>query len=269
MEDLEIVSISSHTVWRAKIDGKRCIIKRPRMALDALSPFWRMLRSVFGVDFDTQRRDVFALAERLAQNPHIPPARPVFAGEDFVVMEEMDGTAWEPDAFPQSEGVLRRLGQYIGWLHSKRMDTFGDRREAGTFAALLLAAMKEIIDRDWQGDGDVLGYWEGLSAQDWQVISFAPVMLDISANQFVFSPDFQDIRAVVDLDAYVVGPPEWELTVLEMCMADGAAFRAGYETYGPLPYIARWRGLYRFAMYLCDPWEKAPLADFMEQPVRW
>jgi hypothetical protein len=39
--------------------------------------------------------------------------------------------------------------------------------------------------------------------------------------------DFQE--GLVDMDAYVIGPINLELAVLEMCLSDHAEFEKGYE----------------------------------------
>lgn len=76
---------------------------------------------------------------------------------------------------------------------------------------------------------------------------------------------------VVDLDAYVIGPREWELTILEMCITQPAAFRRGYEHYLPLPSFAPFRNFYRLWSYLCDPEEVdgERFAQFMQGSIHF
>jgi fructosamine-3-kinase len=95
-------------------------------------------------------------------------------------------------------------------------------------------------------------------------------MTDISGNQFVY--DGQRISGVVDLDAYVIGPREWELSTLEMGITAPAAFRQGYECYRPLPPFAPFRRFYRFWMYLNEPgdgYDAERLAHFMQQTIHF
>lgn len=271
--EMETLPLSSNTIYRLRLEGAQYIVKQARLQPEALSPFWYGLFHVFGSGFDTQRRNIAALVAKLKTNPHVAVPDVVCTDDalQYQVFEEVDGLPYEPDAFPAEATVLHQLGQYVGFLHSEAYEHFGrypdpDRRRE-RFVPLLLETMQTIIDQYWPADHGVRQYFDRLCAMDFPIGTFSLIMPDISANQFIFTPDGKTLRAVVDLDAYVVGPREWELVILEMCMADGAAFRAGYETCGPLPDLSGWRALYRFFAYLCDPWEQTPLRAFMDSPT--
>lgn len=270
-------AVSTNKLYRFCFSGRHYVLKQPHERADGLSPFWQSMQDIFGSTFAGQRRNVAALVDTLAQNPHIPAAPVVCTDETlaYQVFEEVPGLAYAPDIFPNSASLLHQLGQYVGFLHQSKYPQFGvfppDGRnptfDVASFGLRLRSCMQRLIGRHWAEDTAVAAYFRQLPLDTLQVGSFSLMMPDISANQFVFAPTLDCIRAVVDYDAYVLGPREWELAVLELCMQDGTAFRQGYESYAPLPDLSATRAIYRFLMYLCDPWESIALEAFLAQPA--
>ena len=58
-------------------------------------------------------------------------------------------------------------------------------------------------------------------------------MVDICADQFLF--ENETVTTCIDLDGYVIGPVEWELSFLKTQIKDWDSFKSGYETYQPMP----------------------------------
>lgn len=150
----DLLGESSNSVYRIMLGNESCILKKNRIPVDNLSPFWYSIKEVFGSDFNTQRKNIYSL-----------------------------------------------------------------------------------------------------------------IMPDISGNQFVYSDELDAVTAIVDLDAYVIGPREWELAVVEQCLRNGSAFVKGYESYQEFPDITESRSFYRFFSYLCDPWTEKDLNTFMTEHI--
>jgi len=74
------------------------------------------------------------------------------------------------------------------------------------------------------------------------------MMVDICADQFLYNGE--DIAACVDLDSYVIGPVEWELSFLKNQIEDWTSFKAGYETYQNMPEFESVSDLFYFLMGL-------------------
>lgn len=73
-------------------------------------------------------------------------------------------------------------------------------------------------------------------------------MVDICADQFLY--EGENIAACVDLDAYVIGPVEWELSFLKKQVEDWDSFKAGYETYQNMPTFEKISDFFFFIMGL-------------------
>ena len=258
-------------VYRFPFQGRSYILKESALLPDNLSPFWYAMREIYGTDFALQRKNIRSLLEVLRKNPHIETANLVYVNEEqgYQVFEEAAGRKYEPDNFPDEEAAAFQLGQYIGYLHRTSYESYGvyppEKGKRGDFTAAMVACMEKLIQRWWKEDKRVKEEFERIRKQKIMPSSYSLIMTDISANQFVFSEDLKGIKAVVDFDAYVVGPREWELTVLEGCLKSRDAFRRGYEIYRKMPDLNEYQTFYLFFSYLCDPWENMDLDAFLHR----
>jgi Ser/Thr protein kinase RdoA (MazF antagonist) len=165
----------------------------------------------------------------------------------------MTGEAWTPDAFPASEAVHRRLGIFLAEMHSRPTNGFGSvdgdlRPPAENFDAAVRSAKATVDAGPWAADKAQLV--ESMARCDPRDVaaSFAVIMPDVSASQFLYGDG--DITAVVDIDSYVCGPVELELTVAEWCLSDHEAFAEGYESVRRLPRFADFRAFHRCTMLI-------------------
>jgi hypothetical protein len=112
-------------------------------------------------------------------------------------------------------------------------------------------------------DSGVREYFQTLRSINLPSSEYSLIMTDTSANQFLFEEN--KITACVDLNAYVIGPKEWELALIENCVKDIDSFKKGYEQYQPLPGLDGTREFYIFMMALCDIWEKQEMKNFFNK----
>lgn len=243
LESRRVLSCSTNETSVMETPVGRVIVKRCRMKKDRLSPFWEKIRRLFSLDISGGHPAIEEILSLYQENPHIPCTRLIGQTEEISVFSFMEGDSWEPDEFPEGAGIARQLGRFIGYNHQK----------AGAFCGvpgqppvtdfperLRRYVLEKLAGRE--ASGAVARFLEnGLPAT-----GCALIMTDISANQFLFGED--SVSACVDFDACVFGPREWELELLEQCVADMDAFREGYEEYLPYPDMTATRGLYDFVM---------------------
>lgn len=271
--NLELKSISSNRLYFFESGEDKLVLKTPNLELSALSPFWKQLRHIFGSDFITQAENSVSIEKYLSRNPYIKV--PKVIGTDvkkrvFQIFQCMEGSFYEPDEFPADEELNYQLGQYIGWVHSQKFQGYGifsdnlKLKNCYNFIEEVLRSMDKIIEEYWTSNQEVIDFYKDIKRviPD-DVGPFSLIMPDISGNQFVYSEDLKRINAVVDLDAYVIGPINFELTVLEMCLTNYSSFQKGYEQYCRLPCFKPFRSFYRFLMYLNDPYDHGDLESFL------
>ena len=268
--DFELITVSSNKVYRILDRGSKYILKVNNLPPDDLSPFWLGMKEIFSSTFDSQRESIEGVLRKLS-NPYVDTAELVSKSEKhkYQLFREVEGRACESDEFPDYESVEFQLGQFIGFIHKTEYDFWGtvEKQFRMDVKEKMQSTMLRIMDRYWADTDEIKGAYDRVAKCDVSPTSYSLIMPDISANQFIYAEDLRTIRAVVDFDAYVIGPREWELSVIEMCLQHGKPFREGYEQHMPFPNIKECREFYRFFMYLCDPWGKSELDLFLSRNI--
>jgi len=285
---LQLIGVPYSSNWVygvTTVSGQRYVVKQPKPIRESMSPFWQQMDGIFGINRVTQLATVRQVSERLQRQAFIPVPQVIHVeaaaggvAEPFVVVTHLAGAAHEPDEFPSSEALHEQLGQYVGYLHTQPYAGYGNvllepLRPQAAFLPTMVAVMSEIIQRCWRDQPELHHYLDHLAASTAPDAIFSTanlIMVDISGNQFVY--DKQQISGVVDLDAYVIGPREWELSTLEMCITESAAFRRGYECYVSLPAFAPFRAFYRLWSYLTEPdqgYDAVQFANFMKRAIHF
>lgn len=260
---------SSNEIRFFEYKGKKCVLKTPVMTGDNLSPFWQMMKNIFSFTFEKQIANLTTVYDVLKKNPHIPVAPLLAAEETAMVYEFCEGTSYEKDEFPEGEHNAYRLGQYVGYNHRishKHCGILGIETVTDFFSSAL-SHIEQRIQTHWNSeeeiDRKVRTYFHSLKEGTFQSSRFSLMMADISADQFLFHGE--NISACVDLDAYVIGPVEWELALLYKQVTDWDSFRAGYETYQPLPEFEILSRFFCFLLALNPYWDKREMEEALRE----
>jgi hypothetical protein len=267
MNSFNVISISTNKVMEFSYKGTNYILRKQLLSEEQLSPFWQMMKDVFGSDFTKQRACVRSVYDLLNQNPHIKPATLILVDEEeeYQIFLKMSGKRWDPDNFPVSKDIAYQLGQFIGYNHSINIENYNlPGMNNGCLHKKLMNYMEAMISTHWNSDQvldkKVRDYFEKLKTKTMQPNGYCLIMTDLSANQFLFEGNA--ITACVDLDAYVVGPKEWELALVRNCVEDYDSFKKGYEYYQALPDSEEMMGYYLFVMALGDIWGREEMQNF-------
>lgn len=257
--------------------GARYVVKQPKVVRENVSPFWQQMAAIFGINRVTQLTGLPRVAARLQQQGIVPVPQVIqvesaaaLPDAAYAVMTQLDGVAHEPDEFPASAAIHYQLGQYVGYLHTQAYAGYGNLlmtqlQPKADFFPALVANMHRTVTTFWQDEAALhvqIDQVMAMADPDAIFSTAALIMVDISANQFVYQNE--RISGVVDLDAYVIGPREWELAILELCITDPVAFRQGYECYSTLLAFAPFRAIYRLWSYLNEPGRGYDADDFSQ-----
>jgi aminoglycoside phosphotransferase (APT) family kinase protein len=275
VSEVEQIARSSNHVFRlTTVTGARYSLRVPLLHPNRLSAFWQQLRDTFGLRYGTQLGHVRQLAERIDRDGIVAAPRPVASGAfgdtTAYVFTWVDGTAWEPDEFPGSADVHERLGRYLATLHAStsRPTGFGTLEhqpfDRGQLIARANQSMATIVHSYWTHRPEVVDHFERQIAKTRPEALAgppSPIMPDISGNQFVYRDG--RIAGIVDLDSYVAGPRELELTTAELCLTRPDDFRRGYEEILPLPRFEPFRTYWRFWLMINDLDWAPDLTEFL------
>lgn len=252
---IHLVAASSNYVYRCEARERIVALRTPRVDLGAPSSYWRQMGEVFGLTFPptaTQLATVIAAVSAAADGPACPQLLAATTVDDrpIFITTWIAGESWEPDAFPKRADVHHGLGRFLARLHERSQAGFGPvggrLKPTSAYCEAAITSARTTIETAWTGDGSRL--LAAMTAADPARIATtcALVMPDISANQFLF--DGTGLAAVVDLDSYVIGPIELELTIAEWCLTDHGAFADGYRSVRPLPRFEPFRAFHRASM---------------------
>lgn len=148
----------------------------------------------------------------------------IVADNEAMIYEYVEGDSWDTDEFPSGIDNAYRLGQYVGYNHQiayKQCGVFG-AEDVTDFYASVFSHMEACIHTHWNSDEivdrKVRQFFEGVKELHFESSKYSLIMVDLSADQFLY--DGGNIVSCVDLDAYVVGPVEWELSFLKTQIED-------------------------------------------------
>jgi Ser/Thr protein kinase RdoA (MazF antagonist) len=175
----------------------------------------------------------------------------------------------------QPHSLLEEFGRGLARIHARRFSECGDpvskyRYPILEFHARAVRTMRAEVARFWPDRSEVAAALEEMSER----LSRPPlpesaslVMTDMDARQF--RQDGGRVTAVVDTEAYVLGPRALDCIALEYCLdRQGAdAFARGYTEVLPLPNLAPIRAAYRFLYFLFDVQGEEDLFRWMGRPA--
>jgi len=268
MDSMEKGGCSSNQIHFFSYKGRRCVVKTPLMVGDNISPFWKMLKNIFGFTFEKQNLLLPVLYKTLCHNPHIPFAPLLAVDRKSMVYGFMEGDPRDEDEFPSGQDNAYCLGLFIGYTHNTKHSACGlcGDETIYNFYKAANASMAKHIEEYWNGDDEVCKkvreFYNKLCKVPLSSARYVLMMADQSADQYLYDKTNR-IAACVDLDAYVVAPAEWELTFLHKQVADWDAFRRGYEHYQALPDFDLQSDYFTFLMNLNAPWDKEEMAAFL------
>lgn len=261
--------VSSNEISFFDFDGKKYILKSPLMVGENLSPFWRMMKNVFRFTFEKQNAHLHELYNVLKDNPHIAVAPLVAADEKMMIYEYVEGCSLDADEFPRGTDNANRLGKYVGYIHKNAYENCGiiGVQDVPDFYERVLLHIEEYIQTYWNSgeavDQKVRCYFETLRERRFTSSRNALIMVDMCADQFLY--EGENVKTCVDLDAYVIGPVEWELSFLKTQIEDWDSFKRGYEVYQAMPAFEQTSKLFFFLMALNAYWDKDAMDDLLSE----
>lgn len=254
ISSFEKISVSSNEIYVFNFEDKKYILKIPLMIKNNLSPFWLMMKNIFLFTFEKQNLHLKNLYDVLKNNPHIKIVPFVASDEYAMIYEFVEDTSWSEDEFPCGKNNAYTLGQYIGYNHQvahKNCGIIGIEDVEDFYSRVLLHA-EECINQFWNTDSSldkkVRNYFKSLTENYFTSSKNSLIMVDICADQFLF--ENETVTTCIDLDGYVIGPVEWELSFLKTQIKDWDSFKSGYETYQPMPEFEKYSQMFFFLMAL-------------------
>lgn len=263
-------------VWLVHTEHGESVVRTSRMVGEPSNPFWWGCKRLFGID----PRRVHALEKVnnvLADLGSISVPRVIGKGiqedREFVVVEKLQGQVLH-SLFAKPHSLLESLGEGFARIHQHTRDYAGHptgtfRVEQQEFHQHLAEGMMELVRKFYSDQSAVADKLP----QMLELLRSAPVpqrssyvLVDLDPSQFV--TDGQTITGLVDTEAYVIAPREFDLIGLEYILDEQGAhdFARGYEKVMPLPHLEPYRLPYRYLYRLLAVQGRVEMETWLRHP---
>jgi hypothetical protein len=234
------------------------VIARSFRSAGAGGSFWSTLRALFGIDprVASEAVPIYELLSEISPIP-VPGLRRVgtASGRAWLVVELMTGAPLTSFAELSGDG-LRELGRGLATIHRRRFDTLGSPSGSLRYPPEDFPRRLAKLVRTAAGagliDAALAGEMCAAAGELPPPAAGALVLPDIFPPQFLARDG--RVTAIVDVDAYVVGPRELDLVGLELFLDEVTAAHVarGYREIAELPALESVRRVYRYFLWVLD-----------------
>ncbi len=266
---------STHLLWRCETSDGDMILKACRQPMLETTGCWRVIANLFGLYLPRDLANINRIQDMIQQQGLIPLPELVSWGGDseafpaYILTRFVDGRMLETTDL--NDDMIAQFASHIARLHQLEYSSWGELSQPGRGASVWPEAVKQTllqqaeintINPDWLNPA--LSTLEQI-----QHHSFSPIMLDNRWDQYLF--ENKRIKALVDIDAFVAGPRELELVLLEYQLdsRQAALFAETYTESLPMPDLSQVRLSYRLLLFLMNALGESDLDIWMQSPARW
>lgn len=263
---------NTNDVYLVDTNTGQFIIKVLKDLYSNSSVFWKGLNYLFNANHEATYRNIKTLSEFLnsLEVIKVPKIIKVEASyqnpiqKPYLILEMMPGRPIPHNSeisneFAQSPDAAYQLGELLSKIHAHLYDYFGNISVKGESLSKFPEKFKETIKRlastrKAVADQEVqqlLPYFLKQAEEMPVPKSAGLIMLDLWPSQFL--ANVNDFSALIDIESYVVGPIELELTLVELWLGRHDKFKEAYQDKGAKwPDFEEQRELYRYFLYLLN-----------------
>lgn len=264
-------------VWLVKTNNQEVIVRTSRMIEEPSNDFWWGCKRIFGID----PRNVFELSNvhnKLSQITTIPIPKVLnkrkILSKEYLVVEKLSGVVVH-SFVDQPPSVLQSLGEGLAKIHSYKENYIGSpsgniKIKLEQFHQFLIIAMDELISKFYSEHEQIKEkYVEVIN-----IISNLPspevatfILIDLDPTQFLSNG--KEITGLVDTEAYVIGPREFDFIGLEYILDEKSArdFKIGYERIMEIPDLTKHRLPYRYLYRLLSVQGSVDINEWLNHKI--
>lgn len=266
---------STHQIWRCETDIGRLMLKICQHRNLEQSSCWQVINQLFGRNLPAEMGRIGDIQQQLVRDGRLPVPELIACGSQtatssaFMLNRFVSGKMLTAEML--SDDLIAQLARHIASLHAQKGEQWGDLSRPQYHADAWPQALLKTLVRQ-AGEQGIAEPWLPLAVSQVERVNpviFAPIMLDNRWDQYLVEEG--TISALVDIDAFVCGPPELELVLLEYQMEQQQAdvFAKNYQAILPMPALNEVRICYRFLLFLMHALGEADLDRWMRHPARW
>ena len=266
---------STHQLWRCQTSDGEMVLKLCQQDRVDKSPTWQVIKQLFDFDLSEELSQFDKVQQIIEQYGLFPvPELVAFSGQKprfpaFVLNRFVEGQSLHKDQL--TDELVLQFARHVSGLHVRQQAGWGKLyqadRKAESWPECLLKALVHQAEQQTIGEP-----WLSLAVAQLAHINprqFAPLMLDNRWDQFLVKAG--KITALTDLDAFVFGPVELELILLEYQLdkKQAALFASEYQKTIFMPDLSQQRLCYRLLLFLMNALGERDIDRWMQAPVSW
>ena len=263
---------STHQLWHCEtVDGpmmlKVCHHKNVNKSV-----FWQGMNSLFKANFPASLDKIATIYQKMSTMSDL--AIPDYIASEsncFVLATWLGGEAVNTDQI--NDAMVDQLANHLAQCHEHTQTTWGAFTRADLSAQdwprYLSATIKQLAEHH-QTEISAITLEKALQqAEAITLNEFAPIMLDLRWDQFLQQNN--QLSALVDLDAVVIGPRELELVLVEYILTEQQAvlFKQHYQQYNVIPALTEVRTCYRLLLFLMGVLGETSLKEWLNVPAKF
>ncbi|PEC19611.1 nitrate reductase [Bacillus cereus] len=263
-------------VFLVKTEAEEVIVRSSKMIEEPNNDFWLGCKKLFGIDPRNVHHleTVHTLLQEHTSLP-IPTIldKHTLDAREFVVAEKLVGKTVQ-SFIGQPDSILFNLGKGLAEIHSFRANFIGNPSSTfqvplEEFKSHILKVSTDLVNMFYSDNTSIYNAFHTFESQ----LSSLPmpkettfVLIDMDPTQFL--SDGTSITGLVDTEAYAIAPQEFDFVGLEYVLTEkeAYAFKRGYETIMPIPYLDECRQPYRYLYRLLSVQGSVALEKWLSHP---
>jgi len=189
----------------------------------------------------------------------------------FVLARYLEGK--DVDFEHVSDDMVIQLARHIAKLHQIQQSNWGAFHQtempSSQWSARLQSTLSKLAEMHRITIPEQVLEKALQQAAYLNIETFVPIMLDLRWDQMLHQQG--QLSAIVDMDAFVVGPRELELVLLEYQLNEHQAgvFAQAYRASAEWPDLTEQRFCYRLLLFMMNSLGETDLKKWMNAPIRW
>jgi len=263
---------STHQLWHCQtIDGPM-ILKLCNHQTIQTSTFWLGMNNLFDIGFPASLAHIDKTHRFITEEGELQiPEHIASEASAFVLARYLEGV--DVDFEHVSDGMVIQLAKHLAKLHQVQKSNWGAFHQtefsSSQWSTRLQRTLSTLAEMHPNTIPEQVLEQALQQAADLNIDSFVPIMLDLRWDQMLQQQG--QLSAIVDMDAFVVGPRELELVLLEYQLNEHQAdiFIHEYQASAEWPDLTEQRFCYRLLLFLMNSLGETDVNKWMHAPIRW
>ena len=262
---------STHQLWRCDTELGKLVLKICNHQALPNSVFWLGMNDLFACDFPNSLGEMASTYQFVSEHsPLIIPECIASRAKQFVLARFVKGQDVVPAMI--DEQMVISLADHIAAIHKQTSASWGkfgqpefnpEEWSSKLFSTLMALTEKSTLNIDETVLQQALAQTAEMS-----VFTFTPVMLDLRWDQLRVLDSGE--LALIDLDAFCIGPRELELVLLEYLLTEQQhqIFVGRYRRQIDYPDLSNCRLSYQLLLFLMNVLGETDLEAWLQNTIK-